>query len=293
MGATQLTGRAPSGGEAVDEQVTSIPAPGLRSLIAGYTGYRQAGLAPARHRGMPSPYLTVIFTLDEPLTIARHPDPAQPPEQYDTLTGGLHTAPALITHDGWQSGIQLAVSPLAARALLGLPAGELAGLDVDGAAVLGPLASQIQQRLQAAASWPDRFAVLDELLLARVGPGQASSDCPGVREEVGHVWRRLLAAGGRGPVAGVAAETGWSDRHLRSQFRAETGLTPKAAARVIRFDRARLRLLRQVRAGARPSLADLAVTCGYYDQAHLDREFGALAGCPPTTWLAEMSRRAA
>ncbi len=114
-------------------------------------------------------------------------------------------------------------------------------------------------------------------------------------------WRELLAAGGQATVPDLAAETGWSERHLRSQFLAEIGLTPKAAARVIRFDRARRRLQArtqgparltgpapaQARAGGRWSLADLAADCGYYDQAHLDREFRALAGCPPTRWLAE------
>jgi AraC-like DNA-binding protein len=34
-------------------------------------------------------------------------------------------------------------------------------------------------------------------------------------------------------------------------------------------------------------LADLAADCGYFDQAHLAREFRALAGCPPSQWLAE------
>src|ERR1700741_4153733 len=108
---------------AVDEHHRGIPAEPLRPYVAGYTGYRQRGVPPARHRGLPSPYLTLIFALDEPLTIEAHPDPGQPP-------GGLHWAPALIPHAGAQSGIQVALRPLGARALLGLPAGELAGLDV-------------------------------------------------------------------------------------------------------------------------------------------------------------------
>jgi len=37
-------------------------------------------------------------------------------------------------------------------------------------------------------------------------------------------------------------------------------------------------------------LADLAVECGYFDQAHLAREFRALAGCPPSQWIAEEFR---
>jgi AraC-like DNA-binding protein len=198
------------------------------------------------------------------------------------------------------------VSPLGARTLLGVPAGELASIDVDGMDVLGSLASEIQDRLLAAATWPDRFAVLDELLLARMGagaeaaghragalvgrPGRGGSGVPGISPEVGYAWRRLLATGGRSSVADLAAETGWSERHLRSRFRREIGLTPKAAARVVRFARAHRSLRRLAGAGERPALAELAVGCGYYDQAHLDREFRALAGCPPTRWLAEEFR---
>jgi AraC-like DNA-binding protein len=91
-------------------------------------------------------------------------------------------------------------------------------------------------------------------------------------------------------VADLAAETGWSARHLGEQFRAETGLSPKAGARVVRFDRARRRLLRQQAEGGRVVLAELATECGYYDQAHMAREFRDLAGCPPSALLAEELR---
>ncbi|HEY6478791.1 MAG TPA: helix-turn-helix domain-containing protein, partial [Streptosporangiaceae bacterium] len=196
-----------------------------------------------------------------------------------------------ITHDGRQSGIQLAMSPLGARALLGVPAGELASLDVEGAAVLGPLAAEISERLQDAADWPQRFAILDQLLMVRAGAGAAAGAAPpgagpGISREVRYAWQALLRSGGRNGVAQLAADTGWSDRHLRAKFRMEIGLTPKAAARVIRFDRARRRLAGRVGAGGAPDLAGLAADAGYYDQAHLDREFAALAGCAPTAWLA-------
>jgi AraC-like DNA-binding protein len=272
-------------GGVVDEAVAGQPAAPLRPLVAHYSGYRQAAVGPARHRGLPSPYLTMIFTLDEPLTVAEHPDPGQPAGCYLTLAGGLHTTPALITHNGWQSGIQLALSPLAARAVLGVPAGELAGIDVEATDVLGPVAGRIQRRLQAAAGWPERFVILDEFLLARVLDRE-----PVVSPEIGYAWQRLLATGGTARVGGLARETGWSDRHLRSRFRAEIGLTPKTAARVVRFHRARRLLQRRAAAGERLDLAGLAARSGYYDQAHLDREFRDLAGLPPTVWLAQEFR---
>ena len=270
----------------MDEHRRWIPAEPLRRYVAWYTGYRQRGVPPATHRGLPSPYLTLIFTLDEPLTIEAHPDPGQPPGEYGSLLGGLHSVPALITHAGAQSGIQVALRPLGARALLGLPAGELAGLDLPAEAVLGGVCAELRDRVRVAAGWPERFAVLDEILLRRA----AHAD---VAPEVSWAWHELLREGGTIRVSELAAGTGWSGRHLTSRFRAEIGLTPKAAARVIRFDRARQLLVRNLTGATADGgvlLADLAADCGYFDQAHLAREFRALAGCPPSQWLAEEFR---
>ena len=271
---------------AVDEHHRGIPAEPLRPYVAAYTGYRQRGLPPARHRGLPSPYLTLIFTLDEPLTIVAHPDPGQPPGEYDALLGGLHSVPALITHAGAQSGIQVALRPLGARALLGLPAGELAALDLPAEAVLGGVCAELRDRVRSAAGWPERFAVLDEILLRRAADADVGPKTP----EVSWAWHELLREGGATRVSELAAGTGWSERHLTSRFRAEIGLAPKAAARVVRFDRARKLLVRKLTAGGDYLLADLAADCGYFDQAHLAREFRALAGCPPSQWLAEEFR---
>jgi AraC-like DNA-binding protein len=280
----------------VDEHHRYRPGEPLRRYVAWYTGYRQRGVPPARHRGLPSPYLTMIFTLDEPLCIEAHPDPGQPPGEFGTLLGGLHSAPALIRHGGAQSGIQLALKPPGVRGLLGLPAGELAGLDVPAEAVLGGVCAELRERVRGASGWLERFAVLDEILLRQLLAGRdgAGAAAAPVAPEVLWSWRQLLRAGGAVRVADLAAGTGWSGRHLASRFRAEIGLTPKAAARVVRFDRARGRLVEH--AGTRAyqdggyQLADLAAETGYFDQAHLAREFRALAGVPPSQWLAEEFR---
>jgi AraC-like DNA-binding protein len=268
--------RAPWTAE-VSESAQAAPAAPLRGLIAWYSGYRQEGVPPGRHRGLPSPYLTLIITLDDLLTVSAHPDPADPPGDYVTLAGGLHTTPALITHPGRQSGVQLALSPLGARALLGRPAGELAGIDVDGSEVLGVMARELHERLREADTWAARFALLDQILLDHADLDQQ------VAPDIAEAWRLLTCSGGR---IQAGERVGWSPRYLQRRLLTETGLTPKAAARVIRFDRARRVLQRQP--GVR--LAGLAAECGYYDQAHLAREFRELAGCPPSAWLAEEFR---
>ncbi|MFI5910038.1 helix-turn-helix domain-containing protein [Dactylosporangium sp. NPDC051541] len=263
------------------QHVAWRPARAVRPYAAWYTGYAQHGLPPSRHRGLPSPYLTLIITIGRPLRVVTHPDPAAPPAQYRTIVGGLHVVPALIEQDGSEAGIQVALSPLGARALLGLPAGVLAGADLDGADVLGPLAAELHERVGLAAGWAERFRIVDELLTRRAAPEQAPAP------EVAFAWRRLCATGGALSAADLAGETGWSGRYLARRFGVEIGLTPKVAGRVARFDQARRRLQD---ADGRYPLAALAVACGYYDQAHLTREFTALAGLPPARWWAEEFR---
>jgi len=97
-------------------------------------------------------------------------------------------------------------------------------------------------------------------------------------------WQTLVQSGGELSIRELAHETGWSRQHLTHRFRAEFGLTPKLATRVVRFDRAR-RMLQSVPSFV--SIAQVAAACGYYDHAHLDRDFVELAGCTPTELLAE------
>ncbi len=83
--------------------------------------------------------------------------------------------------------------------------------------------------------------------------------------------------GGR-PGRGGRLEPAAPGRALRQG----AGPVAQAAAMVLRFERSR-RLLERP---ARPGLAEVAVACGYYDQAHLSRDWRSLAGCTSTAWMA-------
>lgn len=262
------------------ESVVRRPHPALVPYVAAITGYRHEGLPPGVHRGLPSPYLTLVVTVDEPLVLAAHADPRQPPGAYDAVVGGLHTRPVLIAHRGRQYGVQVSLTPLGARAVLGAPAAVLASWDVDLADVVGAPAVELTERLRAAPDWPDRFAAVEGVLLRLTRAGAA------LAPEVTEAWRLTTASYGRLRVEEVARRVGWSSRHLGELFRAETGLTPKEAARVVRFDRARRLLTRRVSLGRSADLAGLATACGYFDQAHLAREWRSLSGLPPSGWLA-------
>jgi AraC-like DNA-binding protein len=251
------------------------PAAPLRPYVRAYTGYRVTQ-PPGVHRGVPDGRMTFIVSLADDIRILQHVDPRQAPGAYGTVLGGLHVTPALIARGGPEEGIALDLTPLGTRALLGLPAGALAELTVEGEDVLGRGLVELRDRARHAASWADRFAVVDEILLRRLAADQTPD------ASLQAAWH--LLAGGTSSVAAVAAELGWSRRHLGARFAGEFGVSPKAAARALRFGRA-VGHLRAAR--GRVGLAGLAALAGYYDQSHLTREFHAMAGCTPSAWIAE------
>ncbi|MPY78620.1 MAG: helix-turn-helix domain-containing protein [Actinophytocola sp.] len=250
------------------------PAAALRPFVAGAHGYRVPANPTGLHRGLPSRHLTLVTELAAPLRIRGLGSPVAA----HGIVGGLHTAPALIDASVPQEGLQYALTPLGAHALLGMPAAELSGHAVDLVDVVGPRAVRLLDQLHDTHSWPARFRLIDDALLERLGSIDVT-----IPAEVTEAWRVLFASHGTMRVGAVATHVGWGRRHLSERFRAATGLTPKQAARIARFESVRALLT-----GPRwSSLADVAVRCGYADQAHLAREWRALAGCSIGTWLRE------
>ncbi len=90
----------------------------------------------------------------------------------------------------------------------------------------------------------------------------------------------IVAAEGDVRLDYIAGQANLSSRQFRRRCLEETGLTPKHLCRVLRFQRA-LRLLASAdSAGA----AGVAADCGYYDQAHLIRDFREFAAATPSAY---------
>ncbi len=256
----------------MSEGASGLPDPRLRAYVLGYEGYLLRGFDPGTHVGMPARVLTLIITIDEPIEVPVSSHPEQAGGAWEMLASGLTVRPAVIAHNGYQHGIQVDLTPLGCRALFGVPTAALGSWIVDLGEVLGP-AGELRERLAATPTWPGRFAVLDEILLRRIHPVPWDS-------ELSHAWTLLSGPDPAVRVAAVADEIGWSRRHLGNRFSAEFGVTPKDAVRIARFERSH-RLLRRPDP---PPLAEVAALAGYYDQAHMAREWRELAGMPPSVW---------
>jgi AraC-like DNA-binding protein len=247
-------------------------APYVRSVHA-YDVAHPAG--PGVHIGMPSPHLTFVLPLDDRLDVSWAGRPDTRTSTWASVSG-LHTEPAAIHHGGRQRGVQLSLTPAGARALWGVPAGELAGGLLDLADV-DPGLADLPERLAGARSWPGRLAVVEEALCRALD----RHDALATRAEVGRALTLLVRGAG---VAETADEVGYSRRRLSTLVRHEVGVTPRELQRLGRFAVAH-GLLRRAALRGTPSVARVAADAGYADQAHLAREWSRLAGCSPTEWL--------
>jgi AraC-like DNA-binding protein len=82
-------------------------------------------------------------------------------------------------------------------------------------------------------------------------------------------------------VRDVAREVGLCQRRFRKVFAAQVGLTPKIFCRILRFQRVRT-IAEQIE---KPDWAQIASTCGYFDQSHLINDFQEFSGFSPTEYL--------
>ncbi len=167
--------------------------------------------------------------------------------------------------------------PGGAAAFLGLPAHEVADRVVEMDAIWGLEAVELREVLLEAPSAAAKFAALEAFLMNRWRPSAP------LRNPVRYVLNRLIEDPQASAIADLAREVGWSHKHLIEKFRCEVGLGPKRLCRILRFQQ----VLQCVERGGRIAWAEIAVSCGYFDQAHFIREFHAFSGLNPRRYLCE------
>ena len=255
------------------EFVHAAPDPRLRGFVGSYCAYDERTSTFTRRRELPAARIVLIVNLGEPILV-RAPGGAW--SEHDSFVAGVHDTYALTETRGAQRGLQVDLVPGGAQALLGVAMHELAAEVVTLEALYGRAGVLLREALAAAPGWAERFALLDAFFLARLD--DAFSPVPSVTRAL----TRLHATSGALPVAVLAAELGCSRRHLTARFREQVGVPPKLYGRILRFRRA-------LALAGTGDWAQIALACGYYDQAHLIRDFNQFAGGPPTDVAARMN----
>jgi AraC-like DNA-binding protein len=256
------------------EMTHGAPDPRLAAYVLRYVDYDERTGSFARRRELPGARVVAIINLGAPIRV-RAPD-----GPWETLAdgffAGLHDTYAITETGGAQRGVQLDLTPVGAHLLLRLPMHHLTGRVIALEALLGRAGQLLHEQLASATHFEQRFAALDAFLLDRLD--DALSPVPSVTRAL----TRLHAARGNVAIRALTDELGCSRRHLNTGFREHVGVPPKTLARILRFNRA-------VELMPTPlSWAEISQACGYYDQAHLVRDFQQFAGSSPT----EFARRA-
>jgi AraC-like DNA-binding protein len=257
--------------------VQGAPDPRLRGHVLSYCSYREETSSFVRRRELPGVRVVLIINLGDPIRVLARGLPEGWTEQPEGFIAGMHDTYAVTETGGSQGGVQVDLTPVGAHLLLGLPMDELAQHVVTLEEMFGRGGTLLREAVALAPDWAGRFEVVDEFLLTLLD--RARSPVPSVTRALS----RLHESGGTVPVGVLAAEIGCSRRHLISRFREHVGVTPKLLARILRFEKA----VALVEARTEMGWAEIAQACGYYDQAHMIRDFNQFAGSPPS----EFARR--
>jgi len=261
-----------------DAAVWDVARPARPSQLAGVSmaGFRDLGVTTVGHRAIPHPAVTLVLDFGAgPLIV----DDAAGRQRRGSVVAGLGFGAVRVRGENFES-VQVRLSPVVARAVLGVSPADLDGAVAALDDLWGRQASRIREQLSGASSWAERFALTDALLARR----HHQAGFP-VDREVSWAWNRILVGRGQIRIDTLAAEFGWSRKRLWSRFHSQIGLPPKRAATLVRFDCAAHRLAAGVDA------ARVAADGGYADQSHLHRDVIAFTGVTPATvacepWLA-------
>lgn len=146
---------------------------------------------------------------------------------------------------------------------------------------LGAICNDLERELVAAAgdtpSLRMKIEALERVLVRRARRCQHDS-------KLIEMTAKIVRVAGKVAVDTLAADAGLSARQLRRRFLLEVGVGPKLLCRLLRFQQ----IFKAVDRGE-AEWADVAVDCGYYDQAHLINDFRQFAHETPGVLLADSS----
>ena len=164
--------------------------------------------------------------------------------------------------------------PGGARPFVAVPADELHNRAVSLDTFWGEAAHTLEAQLWEATSLAQRLHVLEEALRTRITPAA-------VNPAIGYAVDAIERSRGSRPITDITQRIGLSTRRFLDVFRREVGVSPKTFCRMRRFAAVLARLDR----AARVEWTEVALSCGYFDQAHFNHEFRAFSGVSPSEYL--------
>jgi AraC-like DNA-binding protein len=224
------------------------------------------------HRYLPDGNMELFINLGAPVI---HSDKEKGIFQMpQALVGGLHDEHFFLQYTGELYFVGAFIRPGAATVLLNdrtetykkafAPADEIFGSEV----------IRLVERLRTL-SIPTEIARVLESFLA---PKFLSCADPPYFGNIQRAVEMIEAGQGSRSLKDLHEEAFMSERNFRGMFTEYVGFSPKEYARIVRAKK----VFRLLRSGT--PIFDVAFQLGYYDPAHLSKDFSGIAGIPPSEW---------
>ncbi|NOK57938.1 MAG: AraC family transcriptional regulator [Chloroflexi bacterium AL-W] len=255
-----------------------IPQPPLNKYIDVFWLYEDYTPTHVKERVLPSGTVELVINLRDDMIRIYEP---QSPEHFQQFRGcvlsGAHSEFLVIDTVCQASIIGVHFKPGGAFPFVDMPVDALTNSTVSLETLWGHAAMELRDQLMEATTPQRRFQVLERFLLFRL------ADSLTLHPAVAFALQEFQRIPHLRTMAVVAESLGFSSRRFIELFRHEVGLTPKRFCRIQRFQK----VLRCIENGGQIAWADVAASCGYFDQAHCINDFRAFSGLNPTTYCAQ------
>ena len=135
--------------------------------------------------------------------------------------------------------------------------------------------SRLEPLLEKEKSLPAKINCMEKFLLQQLPVRNISAD------KIKYSVALIQQTHGGIPVATLAAQAFMSVRNFERCFLQAVGVSPKKFSRIVRF----MEIKQQLKTSSHTHLLSLALDNGFYDHAHLTREFRLFSGDSPTIYL--------
>lgn len=176
-----------------------------------------------------------------------------------------------ITASGHLKMISVTFQPHGLAAINKLILGELLNQSIDASLIFGMGIKQLSEQLYESKQSSMQVELIEKFLVTNL---THKGNCYKA-ERISHLIPRINPTGQT--ISSMAEQTYWSRKQFERSFSSMVGCTPKTFLNTIRFQYA----LHKKAQNPALSLIDLALTCGYYDQAHMNNDFIKYSGLSP------------
>ena len=167
--------------------------------------------------------------------------------------------------------------PYAIPLLFGIAATEIASQHIEITALLGKEGAFLEEQILGCRNVQERVDVVTRFIEERI----VALDT-GVKNIIVGV-RQLIFHDGNTRMQELLRSQFLSQRQFERNFKHLTGFSPKHFSRIVRFERS----IANAYANPSLSLTALALRSGYFDQAHMIRDYRQFAGKNPSAYFTE------